>query len=253
MLSARVLAFAAFEPALWGVVWAPYGSAPTLLAIRAGAATGLLPVDLGEADSAGPWSVEAEEVSLAITPTAALRPGRDPAGRLAIDGSLCTATGRVVLDGAGHDVGVPAWRSGVEAELGHEDVDSFRHVVGWTPAGDLVAAASLRPRKARGHEGDLAAATVLGSAEGLAVVEARLSTTYTASGAPRSTGLELWFEESADESGDGAAHYPGRAAGEAVGAPISWEASGFALQAVLLRWHTRGEQGSGVYLVGRRP
>jgi len=114
---------------------------------------------------------------------------------------------------------------------------------------------TLRPRKSRGHEADLVAAAVLEPESAPRVTDPRLSTTYDAAGLPARVGLELWFEtDDTDEEPEEETErqFPRRAAGEAVGPGIDWEVAGFKLHAALLRWHSRGSDGTGVYLLGQR-
>jgi hypothetical protein len=208
----------------------------------------------GELDPTGPeWSFEGAEVSLAIAPAGPSRTGHAPEERLTSDDSLCLVSGHLVRDGDTHELSCPGWRATIQGDLALDELDSFRQVAGWIGSDDGVAVLSLRPRKARGHEGDVVLATVLDARPVAAVVDPRLSTTYTTAGTPQRTSLELWFEESSQEDEDGGASpYPRRAAGEAIGASVDWNVSGFFLHAELLRWHTRGEEGAGVYLLGRR-
>jgi hypothetical protein len=253
VISARALAFATLEPTVWGTLWAPEGSEAAWLGFSAGGERGVLRVGFEAPDTEGAWSLEGAEAALAVAPARPPRRARDAGGRLESVDSVCAVSGYVVLDGTRHELSAPGWRSTISAGLDLDELDSFRHVAGWTRDDDLVALVSLRSRKDRGQEGDLVAASVLDPAEGPAIEDPRLSTTYAASGAPRRTGLELWFEEPSDDSEAGSdAQYPRRAGGEALGQGMEWEASGFTLQSQLLRWHTRGEEGVGVYLVGRR-
>lgn len=251
MISARVLAFGSFDPAMWGVAWIPGDRGTTPLAVGTGTSAAVVS---GELDATGAeWRFEGADVSLTIAPAGPSRTGHASEGRLTSDDSLCVVSGRLVRDGETHDLSCPGWRSTIQADLATDQLDSFRQVVGWIGSDDGVALLSLRPRKARGHEGDVVLATVLEARPVAAVVDPRLSTTYTAAGTPQRTSLELWFEEASPEDEDGdASPYPRRAAGEAIGAHIDWDVSGFSLHAELLRWHTRGEEGAGVYLLGRR-
>ena len=88
-----------------------------------------------------------------------------------------------------------------------------------------------------------------------AVADPRLSTTYTAGGLPARAGLELWVDEEPPEDPDAEeapGQLPRRAAGEALGAGADWEVGGFAVHGAPVRWHRRGRDGAGVYLLGRR-
>jgi hypothetical protein len=63
-------------------------------------------------------------------------------------------------------------------------------------------------------------------------------------------GLELWLEQPEDTEED-AHHPPYRAAGEATGATVSTAAGSLAVEGRLFRWHWRGNDGAGVYLIVR--
>lgn len=140
----------------------------------------------------------------------------------------------------------------LEAELAA--IDSVRWLASWLgPAGGLSLTA-LRPRKARGHEADLVAATVIDDPPAPPIDDPRLSTTYAEDGLPSRAGLELWFEDrNEDASEEAPSHqYPRRAAGEAAGPSIDWEADGFELHASFMNWRSHGQEGPGVYLLAWR-
>jgi hypothetical protein len=90
----------------------------------------------------------------------------------------------------------------------------------------------------------VATAAVLSPDGAAPIVDARLSTTYTGSGRPARVNLELW---SADPEA-----YPRRLAGEASGSGVEGTAAGWSITADVLAAHLRGEEGTGVYLLGRR-
>ena len=117
----------------------------------------------------------------------------------------------------------------------------------WFAVDDGLAMTAARRRKAKGHDRDLTVAAILEAAGGPAVEEPRLSTTYDADGAPARMGLELWLPEE-----NGEQPYPRRAAGEAAGVAASATGDGAELTARPLRCHSRGNDGTGVYLLLRR-
>ena len=106
---------------------------------------------------------------------------------------------------------------------------------------------ALRPRKTRGHSRDAITAVVLDPEHPAPVTDPRLSTTYTASGVPARAGLELWIATDEEEE-----HHLLRAAGEATGAGARAIEHGLELWAGPFRWHSRGQDGAGVYLMARR-
>ncbi len=76
----------------------------------------------------------------------------------------------------------------------------------------------------------------------------RLSTTYRADGSPSRAGVELWL----DVGGETQEQYPRRAAGEALAAGVAAASDGLNVEAHALRWHSRGQEGTGVYVLARR-
>ena len=106
---------------------------------------------------------------------------------------------------------------------------------------------AFRGRKAKSHEGDVVTATVLGPEPSAPVDDPRLSTTYEAGGWPVRAGLELWLGGDGDEE-----QFPRRAAGEAAGARAQAAAGGLDIRAEPFRWHSRGREGAGLYMLARR-
>jgi hypothetical protein len=106
---------------------------------------------------------------------------------------------------------------------------------------------SLRPRNASGHGDDILTAALFEPGSTRAVAEPRLSTTYTATGAPSRMSLELWLDDDEEETG----RYPRRAAGEATGARARFDRGELSIDAELLRCTSHGRQGAGVYLIVR--
>lgn len=133
-------------------------------------------------------------------------------------------------------------------------IDSVRVAGAWFEGDRGLALAASRPRGAKGHDDDRIELATLGESEELLAFDPRLSTTYGAGGAPRRLGVEVWLGESED-----ADLFPRRVAGEATGAGARGAAGpadratgpGFAWEAFALRCHSRGEDGTGVYLVLR--
>ena len=124
--------------------------------------------------------------------------------------------------------------------------ESLREVCAWFEPDEGVAVLALRPRKAAGHSTDAITAALLDPEGSIAVAEPRLSTTYAAGEFPSRMGLELWIGEQDSEQ------YPRRFAGEAAGPRIAAQHDGCAISAALLRCHSRGRDGAGVYLLARR-
>jgi hypothetical protein len=263
MTTFHTLAFADPDGHAWGIHWLADEQASAPLACRVGGGIGTLPAALAGTlpatvegtDQTAPWRLEGDRVSLLFTPSGA--PARGGASQAGIDSvdQLCTVSGRVVLDGAEREIDCHGWRAVAEGAIDLAEIDTFRQTCGWFSLTDGLSLLALRRRKSRGHDTDLISAAVLEDELAPRVEDPRLSSTYGPAGVPTRVGLELWFQSdgSPDEPDeDEERQIPRRAAGEAIGEAIEWKSCGFTLQGVPLRWHSRGSDGSGVYLLGRR-
>jgi hypothetical protein len=255
MNASRAVAFADLDGGVWGAAWVARPDEQGTVALRRGADTAFTSAALAGDGVTEPWWLEGEGVELSLSPSGeAVRSAAQVGG---IDGfdQLCQVSGTVALGAGAQDVACLGWRS-ERGPLELDRIESFREVAAWFAPREGLALLALRPRDARGHESDVIAAVVLEGAQGVPVSDPRMSTTYTAAGLPARVGLELWVEEEplAPDAPDDAApeQFPRRAAAEAVGEGLGWENAGFALQAVPLLWHSRGRDGAGVYLLGRR-
>jgi hypothetical protein len=76
----------------------------------------------------------------------------------------------------------------------------------------------------------------------MASIDPRLSTTYDGDGDPTRATVELWIS-------DGEREYPRRAAGEAAGPALTLVSDGVTLAVLPLRYHSRGSDGAGIYLL----
>jgi hypothetical protein len=130
------------------------------------------------------------------------------------------------------------------------DYESIRDVSAWFAADDGVAVLAARPRRSRGHDAELLTVSAFEAGRTLPIADPRLSTAYGADGSPSRAGLELWLEQPEDTE-EGAHHPPYRAAGEAIGATATAGTGSLAVEGRLFRWHWRGRDGAGVYLVIR--
>lgn len=285
MIAIRTLAFAELDAPCLGMAWIPQDAVAAVIGIRIGSAARVATAHLQNGAGEEPWRLEGDGVSLLFSPIGPAAHGGAPDARIDSTDQLCEVTGTVVLDGSARAISCPGWRTNVEARFELGAIDSFRQTAGWfqladraapdRAAADLPAASepgadgpaaegpaagglslvSYRPGKSRGQDTDLLAATVLEPEQAPPVADPRLSTTYDAAGLPARVGLELWFEpddSSEDSEDDEQRHFPRRAAAETVGEPIGWEVADFRLHAALLRWHSRGSDGAGVYLLGQR-
>jgi hypothetical protein len=235
------VAFADPDSGTWGIAW---GAEQPILAL---ALDGGQPLVAGAEIEAGgasaPWRISTEDGELSVT---AAGPSADePDGALAGFDQLCRVHGRIAereLDCLG--------RLGARREpIDPRKFQSLQDVSAWFSADDGVALVSARPRKAQGHGADLLTASVFERGEARPVSDPRLSATYTADGRPLRIGLELWLDEPVEDDEEGPRQYPRRVAGEVVGGGASAAVGELKLEAALLRCHSRGLEGAGVFLL----
>lgn len=249
----RILAFGDLESQVWGVCCLGGDETSAALAVAHGSSTARIEVGFRPGGPDQDWFLEAEGASLAFSPTAYGGRGQDPGAQLRSEDQLCQVSGQLTVDGVETQIGGLGWRTTIGGEPDPGRLDSLRFLAGWLDPDFGFSLLSLRPRKARGHEADVVAAVVLEDPPLPPVVDPRLSTTYTEAGRPAKAGLELWLQEDETEGGEdnGSSHYPRRAAGEVVGAGLEWKQGELTLQAGLLRWHSHGHTGPGVYVLGQ--
>jgi hypothetical protein len=238
----RSLSFGDVDGALWG---GAVDIGTPALAVGAGTATGSW-AGTGavrwSANGRG-WTLSGDGVDLRIEPEGEeiAPPSPLPASEVTGVEELCHVQGTVTLDGAEYEVSCVGTRcvvDGVEPSA----IASLRAVSGWFRDDEAFALLAFRARRERGHDSDLVGATLFDPDGWLAVSDPRLSTTYDVSGAPLRTNLELWV-------GDGENEYPRRAAGEVTGAGAVARVDGLELAVAPLRCHSRGLDGSGVYVL----
>ncbi|MBV9424008.1 MAG: hypothetical protein JOZ98_13925 [Solirubrobacterales bacterium] len=247
----RTVAFGDVDQPVWGIAWVPDPREPGF-------------VCLGDADRAVPlsaslvgeqadeeWRLEPDGVRLTARPAGDAVPATGPDGVSAGFDQLCRVSGTFVLAGVEQKVDCLGRRGARTKGLDLGRFTSVRDMSAWFEPGAGFALVALRPGKARGQESDVITAAVLDPEGSRAVAEPRFSTTYAAHGRPERAGLELWL---ARDEGDEAQEpqYPRRAAGEAVGPYAAATVGALDVQAALFRWHSRGHDGAGVYLLARR-
>lgn len=239
----RTVGFGAADAGAWGAAWLPSPDAPGLVVLGRGADVRVLEARLESADSHGAWMLRTDAGELAIEPLG------EPVAMAAGDGSpsgmqqLSRISG-TALPGHGGGGYSRGRRGECVATTALERYDSIREVSAWFDEDEAATVIALRPRKQRGHEQDQVGAVVIVPGGWGPVVDPRLSTTYTAAGDPARMGLELWTEDPEEH-----AH---RLAGESLGPAGRGTAGGWNLQAHLLQCHSRGRNGTGVYLLVRR-
>jgi len=237
----RTLAFGDLGTGVWGCAW---GDAAPVLALGKPEPGAPLPGAHAAIAGSGPdeeWTVSGQGVELVVSPET------DAATSSAVAGfdQLCRVHGTAMIDGTQREFDLPGRRSS-RPDVDLRKFESFRDVSAWFAPGDGVALTSLRPRGSKGHDRDLIAASVFEPTGPVAVADPRLSTTYAADGHPTRVGLELWLDR--DESEE---QYPRRAAAEPLGAAAAWAQPAIELEAYFLRCLSRGEEGLGVYVLGR--
>jgi hypothetical protein len=238
----RAFAFAEPEAGRWGAGWLAPG-APAMAVLALGEEAGAIPLELQGIDPEEPWRLRDGDTELLLEGLGEPARTDAEAPHEGFD-QLCRVT--TAAAGQSGQLNCLGWR-GSRRSAFDPAVNSFRLVAGWFDEQDGFVVLAGRPRKAKGQEEDLIAASLFDPAGTRPVVEPRLSTTYTASGQPARAGVELWIEADADPD-----HlYPRRALGQALAAPVGWEVAGMAAQAQPFRWFTGGREGSGVYLLGQ--
>ena len=234
----RLVTFGDLEAGLWGAAW----SAPdAAFAIGSPGHARTGPTTIEGTGETADWHVSADGLALTVSPLG------EPVGSDALEGfdQLARITGSARL-GDGEVSVEGLGRRGLKTAAELDGSDSIRDVSCWFDPDQGFALTSVRPRKSRGHGRDVVGATILDLGGEHGVADPRLSTTYSADGIPVRAGLELWLSD--DEETE---QYPRRAAGEALSEGIVSASEGFEVRAEPFRWHSRGLEGCGVYLLMR--
>ncbi len=189
------------------------------------------------------WRLTGEGFDLHVEPGGEelTQPAADETADVTGFQELCRVQGTVTLAGSPRSIDCVGTRcviDGVDAG----SLGSARAVAGWFGDDDAFMLLSLRASVSIGQEADLVAATLFDPEGWIPVDDPRLSTTYGGSGLPTRTTLELWV-------GEGENEFPRRAAGEASGTGAVLEADGLELRVIPLRCHSRGREGTGVYVL----
>jgi hypothetical protein len=243
--TALSFAFGDLGSAVWGLAWNARGGEASLV-LGKDEAVRVSPAQVQAPSPEGDWAVTTEGTELSLEPAGEpVAPGREREDSSSLD-QLCRAHGRLVLEAEEVVVDCLGWRQ-VRGARTAVDWGAIRQAAAWFGVEEAIALTALRPRGATEHDRDVVEAVVLGSDQAGPVEDPRLSTTYARDGSPKAAGLELWLPRpDTDEL------YPLRASGEAVGAEATWSQTGTELEARLFEWHSRGREGAGVYLLGRR-
>jgi hypothetical protein len=241
----RTLAFGDVEGGLWGA--ALHSVHPVLvLGDSSGAIwSHVLSADAWSAEGMG-WRLAGDGIDLHVVPGGEAEAmeseePEDSGADLSGSDELCRVRGTVAVGGVQRTldcVGTRCVIDGVDAG----SLGSARMVSGWFADDEAFMLLALRAAEAVGHESDLVAATLFDPDGWIPVDDPRLSTTYSESGLPARTNLELWI-------GEGENEFPRRVAGEAAGEGAAFSTQEAALQVIPLRCHSRGREGTGVYVL----
>ncbi len=240
----RAFAFGDLDTSIWGVAAAWQSNAVASFAD---------PVHVDDGDDESILS--GAGVELRFVPTG--EPARFEPVTAGLDGSMqiCRVEGAVHRDGSDREVECFGARATISSALA--GAGSARAVAAWLGPEDGFGLVALRPPGAKGHDADSLACALFEEGVVVAVEEPRLSTTYTEAGTPARASLELWLagsdegdDDSSDENEpDERRNYSRRAAGERAGDGSDLRAAGLAARAELFRWHARGGEGAGVYVL----
>jgi hypothetical protein len=235
----RTVAFGDLDAGNWGAAWGAAEPFATVGSLQAGAVASGAPTSIDGSSPAEEWSLSGEGIELALSPESepAMAAGRDGFDQ------LCRVRGRFVLGGAEYAVDALG-RRGSHAVLEAHEFESIRDVSAWFEPDEGIALTALRPPGAAGQDRDIVIASVFEPKGVVHVSDPRLSTTYNRDGLPARASVELWLERDDEDE-----QFPRRAAGEALGAGSTSARGELELQAHPFRWHSRGQDGAGVYLL----
>jgi hypothetical protein len=240
----RAVTFGDLAAGAWGAAWGE--QRPFVALGDVGAGGSLLGSAVLEGDGKDDeWRLVGDHAELVIAPEGA--PARVASAGGAGFEQLCRVHGHWMLGGAELPVDCLGRRGARAEPLDRRRFGSWRDVSAWFAPDEGAALLSMRPRRAAGHADDAVTAAWFEAGGAAPVHDPRLSTTYDEQGAPARVGLELWLR--GDDDDDDNNQYPRRIAGEAVGASVSGALGDLELRAELLRCHSRGREGAGVYLL----
>jgi hypothetical protein len=240
----RTLAFGDISGGMWGA--AVHTSSPVLVFGDSSGETwsAALPAEGWSLEGVG-WRLSGEGVELHVVPGGEAEEmecfDEDSTADLSGCDELCRVRGTVAIGGADRQVDCVGTRcviDGVDAG----SLGSARMVSGWFDRDEAFMLLALRAAATVGQESDLVAATLFDPEGWVPVDDPRLSTTYGASGLPSRASLELWI-------GEGDQEFPRRVAGEASGDGAALQAQDTELRVIPLRCHSRGREGTGVYVL----
>ena len=244
----RTLAFGDLERGVWGAAWIPAQDGATVTALGGnGEGAVLSGLRLSADADAGEWNLSGDRTALTLSPAGEGVAVGATDDRVEGFDQLCRVTGRFELAGAEHAVDCLGLRASRSGTFDLSKLESVRAVSSWFEPDEGLSLMAFRARKAKAHDGDVLTAAVLTPEASARVEDPRLSTTYDSAGWPVRAGLELWIAgEGEDEQ------YPRRASGEAAGGRVQSADGELEVRAEPFRWHSRGREGAGMYILARR-
>ncbi|MFZ0089023.1 MAG: hypothetical protein WAL63_05935 [Solirubrobacteraceae bacterium] len=237
----RTLAFGDVDGDIWGTA---LGTATPIALFGDPAGNSASSLIEGGWSADGPnWRLVGDGVTLDVTAGGEEAPPPQTASPEAVSGfqELCRVRGTLSLSGSARAVDCVGTRCSIDG-VDINSLGSARAVSAWFADDEALTVLALRRSGATEQESDLIAATLFDPEGWVPVQDPRLSTTYSGSGAPARCSLELWV-------GEGENEFPRRAAGEAAGAAAVRHNPDVELRATPLRCHSRGREGSGIYLL----
>jgi hypothetical protein len=241
----RTVAFADLETGTWGAAWAQRSEQAEFACLGTDGRAESVTATVDGWEDSEDWRLTGSGAELTFTATGAPSPIVSP--DQGVDGfeQLCQVRGSFIADGIEHTVDSVGRRGTRVSAIDFTRYESVRDVSAWFGADDGVTLLALRPSGAKGHDRDVVTASLFGDGGPVPVSDPRLSTTYTVAGRPARVSLELWLGELETEQ------YPRRAAGEALGPRAQAQTAALEVEADLFRWHSRGLEGAGVYLLAQ--
>jgi len=246
-IALRTIAFGDVERTVWGAAWIPDPDGPAFIALGGNGDHSLVSSLRVSGGGGGEWRLDGDRAELLVSGLGEAVAATAPDDHLEGFDQLCRVTGRFELDGAERGVDCLGLRMSLSWPFDLAKLESVRAVSTWFEPDEGLALVAFRTRKAKAHDADVIAAAVLGPDRAPAVQDPRLSTTYEAEGWPVRAGLELWFGSEGEEE-----QFPRRASGEATGVRAQGTADGLEIRAEPFRWHSRGREGAGLYMLARR-
>lgn len=238
-LALRTVAFGDLDARLWGCVQAGAEGVATVGSTKARSEADTVTVAVEGSSATRAWRVAGSGLELTVAAASPPASSAEPEG---FD-QLCRVRGQARLGGREQGVDCLGWRS-ARSGLELARLDSVRVLAAWFADEEGMSLSALRPAGARGHDRDAVHANWFEPAGPLAVAEPRLSTTYARGGLPLHAGVELWLQAEDEQE-----QYPRRAQGDAVGVSARLQHDATELLACPLRWHSRGSEGTGIYLL----